>query len=307
MIGRSVTVLAAGPLTTIQDRGRAGRAELGVGRSGAADRGAAALANRLVANPPGAALLEVTAGGLQLRADGPVTVALSGALAAATVDGRDASFGLPLPLGAGSVLRIGLPRRGLRTYVAVRGGVDVPPVLGSRSYDVLARLGPPPLRPGDVLPVGPDPKAWPHLDAPALPPRLPEGVVTLTAVAGPHLDALVPGAAVRLGEQPWTVGADSDRTGLRLTGAELALAAPSEAADRPPEGVVRGAVQVPPSGRPVVMMADHPVTGGYPAVAALDGGSADRAAQLRPGDVLRLRLVPATVRVLPRRQEGGRA
>jgi biotin-dependent carboxylase-like uncharacterized protein len=285
-----VTVLAPGPLTTVQDQGRPGRSHWGVGRSGAADRASAALANRLLANRPSAALLEVTLGGLALRAESAVTVAVTGAPAPVEVDSSPVPLGAPLALAPGSVLRLGRPATGLRTYLAIRGGFDVPPVLGSRSYDVLARLGPPPLTSGDRLAVGPAPRAWPAVDVVA-PVVRPDGVVELTGSVGPHLDALAPRAARSLTAPGrlalWSVAQDSDRTGLRLDGEPLAR---REEVEWPPEGLVRGAVQVPPAGRPVVLLADHPVTGGYPAVGALDERSCDLAAQLRPGDQVRLRL-----------------
>jgi biotin-dependent carboxylase-like uncharacterized protein len=286
MTGRGLVVVAPGPFTTVQDLGRVGRSAWGVGRSGAADRGAAGLANRLVANDPAAAVLETTLGGLVIRAQTALTLALTGAPAPADIDGRPVGFAAPYPMPAGAVLSLGQPPVGLRTYVAVRGGIDVPPVLGSRSYDVLARLGPPPLQAGDGLPVGPPPRALPQVDtAPSgVPPR---GTVDLAGPVGPHLDALTADDVRRLGSVVWTVTSESDRTGLRLDGPALTRRDGREWA---PEGLVRGAVQLPPSGRPVLMLADHPVTGGYPAIGALSEASCDQAAQLRAGDRLRLHL-----------------
>jgi biotin-dependent carboxylase-like uncharacterized protein len=282
----TLTVLAPGTFTTLQDEGRPGLAAWGVGRSGAADRSAAALANRLVANPPAAAVFEMTMGGLAVLVDAAVTVALTGAPAPAELDGSAVAFAAPVPMPAGSMLRVGTPTSGLRTYLAVRGGLAVAPVLGSRSYDVLAALGPPPVQAGDILALGRAPKAWPHVDS--APPARPLARITVLAGSlGPHVEALEPDARGLLTERTWTVSWDSDRSGLRLDGAELSRVPDIE---WPPEGVVRGALQVPPSGRPVLMLADHPVTGGYPAVGALDDASCDLAAQLRPGDRLRLAL-----------------
>ena len=150
----------------------------------------------------------------------------------------------------------------------------------------MAALGPPPIQAGDLVPIGPAPKAWPHVDL-GPPAREPARITVLSGSLGPHVDALEPDARAALTELSWTVSWDSDRSGLRLDGVELTRVSDLE---WPPEGVVRGAVQVPPSGRPVLMLADHPVTGGYPAVGALDDLSCDRAAQLRPGDRLRLAL-----------------
>jgi allophanate hydrolase subunit 2 len=137
-VSRSVTVLETGPLTTVQDAGRPGRAALGIGRSGACDRASYRLANRLLGNDIGAAVLEVTFGGLVLRADDEVTVVTTGARCAGA-----APHNAPFVLPGGAELRLGTPGTGLRTYVAVRGGIEVEPVLGSRSTDVLAGLGPP--------------------------------------------------------------------------------------------------------------------------------------------------------------------
>lgn len=286
MSGRSITVVEPGPFTTVQDEGRPGLAAWGVGRSGAADRAAAALANRLVANRARAAVLELTMGGLAVQVDAPLTIAVTGAVASVWLDGVPVGFAAPVPVPGGAEIRVGAPESGLCSYLAVRGGIAVERVLGSRSYDVLARLGPPPLQAGDVLPIGPEPKAMPLVDV-AIPVSPPAGPTVLHGWAGPHLDALDPEGVTALSAQEWSVSWDSDRSGLRLMGDPLALAS-----DRqwPPEGLVRGAVQVPPSGRPVLMLADHPVTGGYPSVGALDDASCDLAAQLRPGDRLRLRL-----------------
>ncbi|UMG92008.1 hypothetical protein [Nocardioides sp. TF02-7] len=139
----------------VQDAGRPGHAAIGVGRSGAADRSAYDLGNRLVGNPPGAAALEVTLGGLEVEAVGrTVWLAVTGAPAPLTVDGRAEPTGSVLALRPGAVAALGLPPTGLRSYLAVRGGLDLPPVLGSRARDTLAGLGPELVGPGDLLPVG---------------------------------------------------------------------------------------------------------------------------------------------------------
>src|SRR5918998_724985 len=167
-MSRALQVIAAGPLTLIQDLGRPGLAELGVGRSGAADRGAFRLGARLLAQDYTSAALEVTFGGLAVQASGDLMVALTGAEAPATIEGRSVAYRSPLSLRNGETLRIGSPRTGLRTYVSVRGGVDVPAVLGSRATDTLSGIGPPPVKAGDLLPVGPPPRTFPDVDhAPA--------------------------------------------------------------------------------------------------------------------------------------------
>ena len=281
-------VLAAGPLATVQDLGRPGLADLGVGVSGAADRAALRLANRLVANPEGAAGLEVTLGGLRLRPHADVLVALTGAPCPVAVGGRVEGPYATLRVPAGVELALGAPLRGLRTYVAVRGGLAVPPVLGSRATDLLAGLGPPPLRPGDRLPVGPPPAAHPVVDvAPVAGP--PDGDVELRVRLGPRDDWFTPAARELLLRSAWTASPDSDRVGVRLTGPALERAVPGEL---PSEGVVPGALQVPPTGRPVLLLADAPLTGGYPVVAVVLAADVDRAAQVRPGQRVLLRAVP---------------
>jgi biotin-dependent carboxylase-like uncharacterized protein len=279
-----LAVLAPGPLTTVQDLGRPGHAAIGVTRSGAADAVAAGLATRLVGNRPEAALLEVTAGGLRLRAGRTVLVAVTGAPVPVEVDGRPAPFAAPMTLRAGSVLALGQPRRGLRSYVAVRGGIDVAPVLGSRSTDTLSGLGPPPVAAGTLLPVGDLAADEPFVDVAAVWPPPDEPV--LRVLPGPRRDWLAGTAWSALTSGAWTVAADSDRVGLRLSGPRLDRARDDEL---PSEGLVPGALQVPPDGAPVLFLADHPVTGGYPVLAVVVTADLPLAAQLRPGDEVRFR------------------
>jgi biotin-dependent carboxylase-like uncharacterized protein len=186
-----------------------------------------------------------------------------------------------VPAAPGQVLRLGRPHRGLRSYVAVRGGLDVPAVLGSRSHDVLSGLGPPPVSRGDELPVAAPVGCLPGVDL--LPPPRWEDPVVLRAVRGPR-DSWVRDADV-LVRTPWTVDGHSNRVGVRLRGGTVE----HRRRDRqlPSEGVTRGAVQVPPGGEPVLLLADHPVTGGYPVVAVVVDADVDRAAQLRPGESVR--------------------
>ncbi|MBM7510160.1 biotin-dependent carboxyltransferase family protein [Nocardioides sp. 31GB23] len=280
---RALEVLATGPLCTVQDQGRPGLAHLGVPRAGALDRPAADLANRLVGNPPGAALLEVVLGGLEVRATADTWVAVTGAPAPVVVGRRPAAPGRAERLPAGAVLRLGAPRAGVRSYVAVAGGIDVAPVLGSRSTDTLAGVGPPVLAPGQRLGLGPPAGPPAPVEAPAVPPRgTPTGV--LRVHPGPRLERLGPQALAELCATAYVVGAEADRVGLRLDGPPLTHA---DAGELPSEGMVLGSVQVPPSGRPVVFLADHPPTGGYPVVAVVDPGDLWQCAQLRPGDPVR--------------------
>jgi biotin-dependent carboxylase-like uncharacterized protein len=288
---RLVEVLATGPLTTVQDLGRPGLGDLGVGVSGAADRPSLRLANRLVGNPDGSAALEVTHGGLAIRAHGVVTVAVTGAPVPVTTSragrARPAGYLRATVLADGDELRLGAPEVGLRTYVAVRGGIAVAPVLGSRSTDLLAQLGPPVVEAGAVLPIGPaGPAPVPAVDTvPGTAP--PAGTMTVCAVPGPRHDWFTAGSVQQLFAGTWEVGAESNRVGMRLTGPRLERRPAREGAELPSEGVVRGSVQVPPSGQPIVFLADHPVTGGYPVIAVLVDRDTDLAAQARPGQRIR--------------------
>ncbi|MEV4480003.1 biotin-dependent carboxyltransferase family protein [Micromonospora coxensis] len=271
-----IEVLRAGPATTVQDLGRPGYAHLGVPRSGALDPAALALANRLVGNPPSAAGLEITLTGCTLRPTRAVTVALTGADAEVRVGRRPGDVGRPLAVPAGAVLRIGPPRAGLRSWLAVGGGIAVAPVLGSRATDTLSGLGPPPVRDGDRLPLGPSPGHPPPVDwtvVPAVPARL-----RLTLRPGPRHDWFTADALDRLLRTAYTVSPVGDRVGARLLGAPLPRAV---AGELPSEGVVLGAVQVPADGQPLVFLADHPTTGGYPVIGVVDDVTG--LAQARPG------------------------
>jgi biotin-dependent carboxylase-like uncharacterized protein len=288
---RALEILATGPLTLVQDLGRAGFAAIGVGPSGAADRGAFRLGARLLAQPYTAAALEVTFGGLSVRARGHLQLALTGAPAPATVDGRGVGYFGPFALSDGQVLALGTPPVGLRTYVSVRGGVDVPQVLGSRATDTLSGLGPPPVQSGDLVPVGPPPATFPDLDQ-APTPALSSETLVLHAMLGPRDDWLADVAA--LSETTWTTSSQSDRVGIRLAGEPLRRHTARMSQELPSEGVVRGSIQVPPGGEPVIFLADHPVTGGYPVVAVLLDKAVDQAAQAVPGQQLRMVLVEAS-------------
>ncbi|WP_017973566.1 biotin-dependent carboxyltransferase family protein [Actinopolyspora halophila] len=278
-------VLATGPLATVQDLGRTGMGDIGVGVSGAADRRSLRLGNRLVGNREEAAGIEITLGGLALCARRGITVAVTGADCPVAVDGREAAVNTVLRVPAGSELTTGTPERGSRAYLAVRGGVDVEPVLGSRSTDTLSGLGPDPLRTGDLLPVGTPPEGFPTVDAaPVAEP--PAGDLVLTVVPGPRADWFTDDALSTLLGGTYRVTPRSDRVGMRLDGPLLERARTGEL---PSEGMVPGALQVPPSGEPTLFLADHPVTGGYPVIAVVRSADVDRAAQARPGQRLRFR------------------
>ncbi|MGW0467848.1 5-oxoprolinase subunit C family protein [Streptomyces sp. NPDC003027] len=282
MTDRAFAVVRAGALTTVQDLGRAGYAHLGVPRSGALDPGAARLVNRLVGNPEGAAVLETTVDGCALRPRCAVTVAVGGAPCPVTVDGRPVAWGTAVRVEAGALLEVGAAVRGLRGYVGLGGGVAVEPVLGSRSTDLLSGLGPAPLADGAVLPLGAEPAARVPVDVP--PWSGPADELVLRVRLGPRYDWFSPAALETFATRAYRVSPSSNRIGLRTEGPPLERSVTGEL---PSEGMVLGAVQVPPDGRPVVFLVDHPTTGGYPVVAVVREADLAAAAQAVPGTVVR--------------------
>jgi biotin-dependent carboxylase-like uncharacterized protein len=282
---RELRVLAPGILSLIEDAGRPGWLSAGVGVSGAADPGSYELANRLVANPAGAAAIEVTLGGLRAEVGCRTVVAVTGAPAQLTIDGRAFGHDSVAPVEPGQVIELGMPPVGVRSYLAIRGGIDVAPVMGSRSTDTMSGLGPPPLAAGDVLPLGPEPAEWPIVDVAPVPP-LDDGTVVVHALEGPRGEWFADPAVIFAGE--WVASPASDRIGVRLDPADPDLR-PVRAIDGelPVEGMPLGAIQVPPSGQPVAFLADHPVTGGYPVIATVARADIGRLAQVRPGQRVR--------------------
>jgi biotin-dependent carboxylase-like uncharacterized protein len=283
----TLEVLRPGALTTVQDLGRRGFRHLGVGVSGALDGYSARVANLLAGNPEGAALLEITLAGPTLRFHVAARIALCGADFDAEVDGQPLSGWRPARLPAGSTLRLGACRRGVRGYLAIGGGVAVDPSLGSRATDLRAGFGGwagRALRAGDMLPLATgaftcetlevarwwtDPAPDLELDR--------EPVLHLM----PGHDATVPDAA--LCRTAWRVSPQSDRQGVRLEGGALALAARE---DRVSEPVAPGTVQLPPDGQPIVLLADAQTVGGYPRIGHVASADLARLAQCRPGDSL---------------------
>ncbi|WP_031078124.1 biotin-dependent carboxyltransferase family protein [Streptomyces sp. NRRL S-118] len=282
MNDRAFAVVRAGALTTVQDLGRSGHAHLGVPRSGALDPYASRLVNRLVGNPDDAAVLETTVNGCAVRPRCAVTVAVGGAPCPVTVNGRPVAWGAAVRVPAGAVLEAGAAVRGVRSYLAFAGGVAAEPVLGSRSTDLLSGLGPAPLRDGAVLPLGPPPSAAARFEAApwAAPPR----ELVLRVRLGPRHDWFTAAALRTFATRRYRVSPASNRIGLRTEGPALVRAVPGEL---PSEGMVLGAVQVPPDGRPVVFLADHPTTGGYPVVAVVRDEDLAAAAQATPGTPVR--------------------
>ncbi|MBT2534493.1 5-oxoprolinase/urea amidolyase family protein [Arthrobacter sp. ISL-48] len=298
-------VLSPGLQSLVQDLGRPGHAGLGVSASGALDRASLRRANRVVGNQPSAAVVESVAGGLQVQAVGDQVLAVSGAPSALTVttrrivapadtggdDSEDEQV-RTVPMAAafalldGEILTLAVPERGFRSYLAVRGGVEVESVLGSRSTDTMSGIGPAPLAAGQVLAAGRT-TASNVVGDPELQPEFPDaGVTVLDIVPGPRDDWFDAGALVSLCSQDWEVTPRSNRVGMRLAGEPLRR---SRAGELPSEGTVAGALQIPPDGLPVLFLADHPITGGYPVIAVVADHQLDVAAQVPIGGHLRFR------------------
>ncbi|MFC0202132.1 5-oxoprolinase subunit B/C family protein [Paracoccus rhizosphaerae] len=263
----------------VQDLGRPGQAGQGVSASGALDRGALRRANRAVGNPPGLPALEITLGPVALLAEQPMTLALAGA-ATASVRGRPVAPGAAFALDAGDTVHISAPAAGMRSYLAARGGFDAPQVLGSASTDTLAHVGPPTLTAGDAIAPADLPAQAVTDPEPA--PDLPAAgdLVTLPVTLGPRTDWFDDDTVGSFLSQDWQVTAQSSRVGIRLAGAPLRR---QDQVELPSEGCVAGAIQVPHSGQPVLFLADHPLTGGYPVIATLHPDALDLAGQLPPG------------------------
>ncbi|UXY16248.1 biotin-dependent carboxyltransferase family protein [Chitiniphilus purpureus] len=272
-----------GPQTTVQDLGRTGYRFLGVPAGGACDSVALRVGNLLLGNPAEAAALEIMLGGLQLRFEMPRRFALTGAPVAATLDGRPLSGWRVYEAAAGAVLRLAFSSEGARIYLCVAGGIDVPPVLGSRATGLLAGLGGfggRGLAQGDRVPLGPLPACMPQ-PAAVLPP--PRGEV-LRVLPGPEWPQLPRAAQRALLTYPWRVSPASNRMGARLTGPQLAL---EGLAEPDSHAVLPGVVQLPPGGQPILLLADAQTTGGYAKPLVVIEADLWRAGQLHPGATVR--------------------
>ena len=280
--------------TLFQDLGRPGRVDQGVSKSGALDQSSHVEANLCVGNPTNVAALEITFGGFALKADRPVTLAVTGAptpLLIKTDDGRsvNAPFGQPFALDAGDELTLGFPPEGMRSYLALRGGFAVEPILGSASTDTLAHVGPAQIALGDaLLPANaPAIAVDPFRHAREALPKAGD-TVTLDVILGPRTDWFTEKGVETLTAQVWQVTTESSRVGMRLAGAEPLER--RDTAELPSEGTVLGAIQVPHSGQPVLFLADHPLTGGYPVIGVVAAYHLDLAGQIPIGANIRFRV-----------------
>lgn len=282
MVG-TIEVVKPGALTSVQDSGRFGWAHLGVPAAGPADWLSHALANLLVGNDATAAGLESTLLGPTLCAHVDTTFAVVGGTA--VVDGEPVPGDASFPVRAGQRVAVRVSG-GARAYLAVAGGIRTQPVLGSRASDTFAGLGPVPLVRGDRLPVdAARPGRARRLRRDLLPPA--HGPVML--VLGPNDDWFESDSVADLWGRPYTVSTSSDRVGVRLSGTPLRRSRPGELAT---SGMVTGALQVPPDGQPIVLMANHGPTGGYPVVAVVATADLPRLGQVRPGATVSFTAVP---------------
>ena len=286
-------IIHPGMLTTVQDLGRPGHTALGVSPSGAADTISLRVGNRLVGNADGAAALEMTLQGGEFGFDSAMAIALAGATARASLisGGSEqvlASWSVAI-VRAGDRLRVGPMLSGARSYLCVPGGICVDPVLGSRSTHVATGLGPRPLGAGDLLPIGIGSR--PPRELPAGARRLVTEAIerrTLRITARDD-DPAMAALATALCDRPFTVRDRSDRQGIRLAGA-LSTGAGSRGR-MITEGLPPGAVQLPESGEPIILLADRPTTGGYPVIACIASADLPACGQLRPREAVRFQRV----------------
>lgn len=286
----ALVVIKPGMLTTIQDRGRWGYQAQGVPVAGAMDLYSHRLGNALVGNDPDAATLEITLLGPELEFESERIVAITGADFPVTIDTKPALANVAFVAAAGARLHFGARRRGARAYLAVEGGIHTPCVLGSRSTHVISALGGlkgRALRAGDRVPLGLRLAARPSVPMPPdAPLPLPAGHAVVRVLAGPQIERFGPTAMDVLQSAPYVIGANSDRMGFRLTGPGLEH---SNGADIISDATPLGALQVPASGQPILLMADRQTTGGYPKLATVITADLPLAAQLAPGDAIQFR------------------
>ncbi len=287
-----IEVVRVGLQATIQDLGRPGFGFLGVPKAGAADPQSLRLANRLVGNSEGAAGIEILMGNTSICFASSHAFALTGAPCATSLDRRPMSMNCWAYASAGQTLTLGRPLHGLRTYLAVAGGIDTAPVMGSRSTDTLSGIGPSPLQPGSVLTLGAPRSISAGFAAGDVVVSMTVSAgtsLTVTARLGPRDDLFTGEAISALLTGPWQVSHQTDRVAARLIGPALRT---SQGGQLPTEGLALGSIQVPPSGQPIIHLANHPPTGGYPVIAVVDSADAGRIAQAPPGTQLRFTIAP---------------
>jgi antagonist of KipI len=279
---RTVSIVQPGLMTTVQDGGRWGSQHDGVPVSGAMDQVSFRAANRAVGNQSAAAALEITLGGVEVRLEHDGALAVDGADLSATLDGRALPLRSRVPHAAGGVVRFGARRRGARAYLALDGGLTVAPCLGSRATDLTSGLGGVNgrrLRAGDRLPVGGPVRAAEGEPSASRP--IPDGGARVRVLPGPHDEWFPPAALDALCRTRYEITPESNRMGYRLRGA---APLPRDAREIVSDATCPGALKVPPSGQPILLLADRQVTGGYPIVATVITADLPVVGQLAPGD-----------------------
>jgi antagonist of KipI len=284
-----IRILESGPLTTVQDLGRVGQLRFGIPPSGAMDRAAFVLANRLAGNDDGAAGLECTFMGPRFEVDRACAIAVTGAEAPVTVNRAPAPRWTTIPLKPGDQVRIGAPKSGVLSYLAFSGGLDVPVVLGSRSTYPRGRLGGVggrPLKNGDMI--GLVDVAVPDVRSVATPPELADDEVVVRAVLGPQANRFTEDGVRTFLGSAYEMLPQSDRMGARLRGPRIAHA---RGHDIVSDGIALGSVQVPGDGQPIVLLVDRQSTGGYTKLATVCSFDIGRLAQVKPGRRVRFEAV----------------
>lgn len=292
--GPHFKVLASPLPACLQDHGRFGQTGQGVSASGALDQASYNAANRIVGNPAGTACLELTLGGFSFQSNARAVIGVAGAACPVTISAAGGTFThatyQPISIEPGDVVTFGNPPAGMRSYLAVRGGFAIAPVLGSVSTDTLAVVGPDLVTAGTILPLHDDRHGLGSVSLDELPAfDLPTtaDVVTLDVVLGPRTDWCTQEGLETLTRQVWQVTPQSNRIGIRLSGETPVERA--NTAELPSEGTATGALQIPPNGQPVLFLADHPLTGGYPVIGAVAEYHLDLAGQLPINSKIRFR------------------
>ncbi|MDX7990635.1 urea amidolyase family protein [Xenorhabdus littoralis] len=278
-------ILSVGLQTLFQDLGRIGQSGLGISESGAMDKSALRSANRIVGNVSDQACLEIVQGGFKATAHGQILIAITGApcpIEINTPEGETLYVNTyqPIDLNDGDKILLGTPAAGMRSYLAVRGGFVVPAILSSHSFDTLSNIGPSPLNVRDKLAIRETSQyaAVSFSETPAFTMPNKNDVVILDVILGPRTDWFTQQALDLLSEQIWQVTPQSNRIGLRLNGEHPLLRIKQQ--ELPSEGTCTGAIQIPASGQPVLFLADHPLTGGYPVIASVADYHLDLAGQI---------------------------
>jgi biotin-dependent carboxylase-like uncharacterized protein len=288
----SITVLNSGLLTTVQDLGRIGYQQFGVPVSGAMDPYSAKLANILVGNDMGEAVLECTMLGPHLRFDHENCIAITGGDLGAALDGIAVPLYQAIQVKAGQVLRFTGPKKGCRAFLAFAGGLDIPEVMGSRSTCMKAKIGGyqgRKLEKGDVIRFRAPKPMLPRMEERVLLPEfVPENAYTLRVILGPQDDAFTQAGLDTFLSQTYTVTLEFDRMGCRLDGAVIEH---KVSGDIISDGIAFGAIQVPSAGKPIIMLGDRQTTGGYAKIAHVITADFRILAQLKAGDQIRFQKV----------------